>query len=128
MLTQYALLWIGAALLAVANGLLRDRLYGPRMSERAAHQLSSLLLRLWLGAYLFLLHRFWPLPSPDKALAVGLLWLVLTLLFEFLFGHYVAGQSWRRLCDDYRLFAGRLWLLVLLWIALAPYAVHRLAG
>jgi len=55
-------------------------------------------------------------------------WLVLTLAFEFLFGHYVGGHSWRSLLDDYDLLSGRLWVLVPAWLAVAPYLFHRLQG
>jgi hypothetical protein len=57
---------------------------------------------------------------------IGLTWLALTVAFEFLFGHYVAGHSWRALLNDYDLLAGRLWVLVLAWLALAPYLFYRL--
>ena len=46
------------------------------------------------------------------------------MAFEFSFGHFVAGHSWSRLFQDYNLFAGRLWVLVLLWLTLAPYLFY----
>jgi hypothetical protein len=61
----------------------------------------------------------WRPVSGRQAIAVGLIWLVMTVAFEFVFGHYVAGHSWERLLYDYDLPAGRLWSLVLAWIALA---------
>jgi len=48
------------------------------------------------------------------------------VLFEFGFGHWVAGHSWRRLLADYKLLAGRLWALVLVWIGIAPWVFYRL--
>jgi len=41
-------------------------------------------------------------------ITIGLVWLAMTVAFEFLFGDYVAGHSWDRLLHDYNLFAGRL--------------------
>ena len=52
----------------------------------------------------------------------------MTVAFEFLFGHYVAKRPWRELLRDYNLFAGRVWLVVLVWVTLAPYVVYRLQG
>jgi hypothetical protein len=49
----------------------------------------------------------------------------MTLAFEFLFGHFVAGHSWARLLQDYNLLAGRVWVLLLAWVALAPYLFYR---
>ena len=50
----------------------------------------------------------------------------MTLAFEFLFGHYVAGHSWSRLIADYNILEGRVWSLFLVWIAVLPYVVWRL--
>jgi hypothetical protein len=44
----------------------------------------------------------------------------LTVLFEFVFGHYVLGNSWDVLLADYRIWQGRLWSLVLISEAIAP--------
>ena len=127
MLIEYAFFWVGAVVLAIANGTLREKVYGPRLSERSAHQLSSLLAIVLFGLYLWLLTRFWPFETAAQAIQVGLLWLLLTVLFEFIFGHYAAGHSWPRLLYDYNLAAGRLWLLVLIWVAVAPWVIHRVA-
>jgi hypothetical protein len=54
------------------------------------------------------------------AFLVGLLWVVLTVAFEFLAGHYIFGNSWETLLADYNVFRGRVWLLVLLTNLLAP--------
>jgi len=50
----------------------------------------------------------------------------LTVAFEFLFGHFVMGNPWEALLHDYNLVAGRVWVLVLTWIAVAPIIFHRI--
>jgi hypothetical protein len=56
---------------------------------------------------------------------IGALWVTLTLAFEFLAGHYVFGTPWRQLLADYNIFRGRIWVLVLVTTAIAPWlAVH----
>jgi apolipoprotein N-acyltransferase len=57
---------------------------------------------------------------------VGLAWLALTVAFEFGFGHYAAGHSWSELLADYDPTSGRVWILIPLWVALAPYLFYRL--
>ncbi|MFM7792818.1 MAG: hypothetical protein ACKO90_33610, partial [Microcystis panniformis] len=57
---------------------------------------------------------------------IGLIWLVLTVGFEFLFGHFIAGHSWSRLGQDYNLLAGRVWIFVLLVITFAPLLFYQL--
>jgi hypothetical protein len=53
-------------------------------------------------------------------------WLGMTVAFEFLFGHYVAKRAWNELRRDYNLFAGRVWLVILVWVTIAPYVFYRL--
>ena len=58
-------------------------------------------------------------PAIGDAWTIGPLWLVMTLAFEFVGGHYLFGTSWEALLADYNIFAGRLWIIVLIatWIA-----------
>jgi hypothetical protein len=49
-----------------------------------------------------------------NVLIVSCFWVGLTVLFEFVFGHYVLGNSWDVLLADYRIWQGRLWSLVLI--------------
>jgi hypothetical protein len=123
---KYILAWIPMVGIAIANGVLRQSWYGKHLSELAAHQISTLSGIILFGVYIWLLVRFWRPTSAGQAIAIGLLWLAMTIAFEFLFGHYVAGHSWQRLLHDYNLLAGRIWLLVLVWVAVAPYLFYRL--
>lgn len=124
-LLPYILLWFPLILVGIANGVLRETTYGRRMAEVHAHQLSSLIgVALFYGAF-WLILRAYPTASAGHALGVGLVWLVMTVAFEFGFGRWVAGHSWRRLLHDYNLADGRVWALVLLAIFLAPWVFHR---
>jgi hypothetical protein len=51
--------------------------------------------------------------------------MALTVAFEFLFFHYVGGEPWPELLANYDLSEGRLWPLILLWVAVAPYLFYR---
>jgi hypothetical protein len=123
---KYVLAWFPMVAIAIANGVLRESSYGKRLSELAAHQVSTLTAVILFGVYVWSVVRIWRPASAAQAIAVGLLWLAMTIAFEFLFGHYVAGHSWQRLLLDYNLLAGRIWLLVLVWIAVAPYLFFRI--
>lgn len=123
---KYFLLWIPMLPIAVANGALREVWLRRSMAELPAHQTSTVLLLLLFAVYIWIVLRRWPPASPGQAAAVGLLWLGLTLAFEFLFGRYGSGLSWRQLLQDYNLSAGRLWIFVPLWVAAAPSVFHRL--
>jgi hypothetical protein len=59
------------------------------------------------------------------AVRIGLLWLALTVAFEFLAGHFVFRTPWHRLLADYNLAAGRIWVLVPVTTAIAPWLAAR---
>jgi hypothetical protein len=123
---KYVLFWFPMVAIAVANGALRQTWYGQHLSELRAHQISTLTAVLAFSVYIWVVVRRWRPDSAAKAFAVGMLWLVMTVAFEFLFGRYVAGHTWERLLHDYDLLAGRLWIGLLIWVAVAPYLFFRL--
>lgn len=125
MVTRYLLVWFLLALVAIANGILRQGTYGKVVSELAAHQISTLTAIFAFGAVTWIVHRFWPLQSASQAWTIGFCWLVMTVVFEFGFGHYVAGHSWEKLYADYDLLKGRVWSLVLVWVTVLPFVVFK---
>ena len=116
--------WLGGPLIGIANGTLREVACKDLVGERTAHQLSTASAIALFAGYFALLARRRPLGSTRDALAVGAAWLALTIAFEFGFGRGVAHTSWDELLADYDLRKGRLWPLVLAWIALGPALVR----
>lgn len=127
-LIAYALFWLALVPVAIANGLLRERTYGRRISELHAHQLSTLIGMFLTGLAVSLFALLAPLSDAGDAIRIGLVWVGFTVVFEFGFGHWIAGQTWARLLEDYNLFAGRLWLIFLVWLGALPYLVYRLTA
>ncbi len=115
----YGLLWLGLAVLGNINGIARQYLYADVLGDLHAHQLSTLTLIVMSGIMIWFSTKKWPL-SRVEAKAVGISWFLMTVAFEFLFGHFVVGHSWARLLYDYNIRAGRVWGLVLLWVIVAP--------
>ena len=118
---MYLLAWIPMVVIAIANGVLREGWYGKHLSELRAHQVSTVSGVLLFGVYIWVLLRLWSPASAGQALTIGLLWLGMTVAFEFLFGYYVMKRPWSDLLHDYDLFAGRVWVVVLVWVTIAPY-------
>jgi len=125
MISCYTLLWLGLPFIGILNGTIRELFYREALGELLAHQLSSFIVVLLISVYVWILEGRWKLSSSYEALAIGLIWLVLTVMFEFLFGHYVMGHSWERLFADYNVFEGRFWSIVIFWTAAAPLIVYR---
>lgn len=123
---KYVLAWFPMVVIAIANGLLRESWYGRHLSELAAHQVSTLTAVILLGVYIYSVVGIWRPASAARAIAIGVLWLSMTIAFEFIFGRYLAGHSWDRLLHDYNVLAGRLWPLVLVWVGVSPYLFYRI--
>jgi hypothetical protein len=105
----------------VANGAFRVAVLIPQLGEAAGQALSA---ALGIAIILLLSRPFIrALDAPGTKDLVGIaeLWLVLTVAFEFLFGHYVTGRSWQELASDYDVTKGRLWPFVLLSLGAAPF-------
>jgi hypothetical protein len=122
---KYLIAWLVMLLVSIANGAARDLIYARQMGELAAHQLSTLIGVLLLGLVIHGFVRRYPPSSGPQAVAIGLGWLALTLAFEFLFFHYVGGHPWSALLANYDISAGRVWIVVPLWVAIAPYVFFR---
>lgn len=124
---RHLLAWLVLLGVAMLNGTLRDFSYGRHMSELSAHQLSTVIGMLLFGLVIHRYVRRWPPGSALEAGCIGMFWLLLTVAFEFLFFHYVAGHPWQVLLENYDMAAGRLWPLLLCWVAVAPYLFFRLS-
>ena len=128
MLMKYFLAWFPMTVIAIANGAMRELLYKESLGEMAAHRLSTASLIFLFGIYVFIIMRIWRLQSSRHAIFIGCMWFAMTVAFEFGFGHYVAGNPWSRLLANYNILAGRVWLLVLIWILTLPYIIYRVMG
>ena len=126
MILRGVLAWCVLVLTAVLNGTFRVALLNPRLGEPSGHIVSSLMLSLFILLLAWVLVPWVDPRSAGDALALGGEWLLLTLVFEFGFGHFVAHKPWSELLADYNVAAGRIWVLVLLTTFLAPLIVVRL--
>jgi hypothetical protein len=121
---KYLLLWFPLLMIAIINGALRDLWYKNFTGELAAHQVSTVTLILFFSLFIGFVFQKYPPSSSTQALLVGVIWVGMTLAFEFGFGKW-RGNSWEQLLQDYNVFEGRLWLLVPLWVMIAPYLFYR---
>ena len=110
----YAASWVGMMILAILNGALREKVYDRFMQELSAHQLSAFIVLILFGVYIWVLTGICRIESSKQALVIGGMWLVMTVAFEFVFGHYVMRHPWNRLFRDYNLLKGRVRPLVLI--------------
>ncbi|MHC1757249.1 MAG: hypothetical protein AB9861_17760 [Methanosarcina sp.] len=117
-------MWFLFVIVAILNGGFREKFVTPRLGKQTAHIISTLIFIcvILTGTYLFLGSLNVDLSRSDL-LFIGGFWLTMTILFEFIFGHYVMGHPWETLLADYNIFKGRVWILVLITTFLAPLFV-----
>jgi hypothetical protein len=127
-LRRWVVAWLGASVLGIVNGGIRDFAYEERVGESTAGQISTGTLIALLALFFWVLQRSWPLATRRDALSVGAIWVVLTVLFEFGFGSAVEGLAWGEMLEPYDVTKGNIWILVLLWIAVGPMAVRAIAA
>ncbi len=126
MMLKYLAGWFGLLIIAVINGSIRDFIYKPYVGELAAHQISTLVLAILIGAYVWLLEKRISPVSTIQDWLIGFCWLAMTVSFEFLFFHFVRGIPWQLLLLDYNIMEGRIWIFVLIWTALAPRIIWQI--
>jgi len=116
------------ACLAVANGVLRENVMAPITGMGMALPLSGISLSLIVLVVSYFSLGFLGVRTAAIYWLIGLQWVVMTLAFEFLFGHFVVGKSWSTLLQTFNLAKGDLFLLVLLVSLVSPYLMARLKG
>lgn len=124
LLPRAILTWVLFIPIAIANGVIRESLYAPWVDDLTAHQISTVIA---IVAYVLLayvmLRKIILNASVGTLWLVGMLWVIMTIAFEFGFGHYVDGASWSELLTDYNLLAGHMWGLFLVGIFATPHLV-----
>ncbi len=111
--------WLLFMVTAVINGVFRVSRLQLTMTEYRAHVTSTLLLCLALLIEMSVFLELVGDRSQGWLIALGAMWALLTLGFEFGFGRAM-GQSWATLLENYNLLRGRIWPLVPLILLLTP--------
>jgi len=110
--------------IAILNGALRDLWYKSFLGELIAHQLSTITLILLFGLFIGFVFQRYPPTSSSQAILIGIMWVVMTLAFEFGFGRW-RGNSWDKLLQDYNIIEGEIWVFIPLWVLFAPFLFYK---
>ena len=120
--------WLVLIVAEILHGVARGVVLVPHVGEFRSNQIGvfsgsiiilviALIFVRWIGA-----------SRTTDLLAVGVLWLALTLAFEILFGRFVVGASWERLAADYNLLDGGLLPFGMLVLMLSPLIAGKVRG
>lgn len=122
------LVWLGILILAMANGAFREGVLIPRLGSPAGLVTSGVILSLLILAAAWAVLPWFGTLRASRCWTIGLLWLALTLAFEFGFGRLARRKPWPELLQAYTFRGGNLWPLVLAVTVLAPWIAARLRG
>jgi hypothetical protein len=123
---KHILWWFAFPFVAILNGTLRELTYKNFVGDLPAHQISTVTGIIFFGIILYFIFKKWKIESIKHAILIGVIWLGLTIVFEFGFGHYIMGNPWQKLLNDYNLAERRVWSLFLLWITIAPFIFYKI--
>lgn len=122
------LLWFGLMVIAIGNGTVRIKLIIPYTGLGLGLAISTVMLCTLILLTTWISIRWMGPSTALQAWSIGLLWLVMTLSFEFGAGHFLFKKSWSELLVDYDVTQGRIWVLVPIVTVLAPWWMGKLRG
>ncbi len=91
MILRILAVWVLFIPLAILNGAVREGILVPWLGNSTALPLSGIMLSCLIILTTYLLFP-WLKAAPRQLWAIGTIWLLLTVLFEFGFGHFVVGK------------------------------------
>jgi hypothetical protein len=62
----YAASWTGMVMLAILNGVIRERTYGRFMRELTSHQISTFVGLILFGVYIWVLTGLFTIERQDR--------------------------------------------------------------
>jgi hypothetical protein len=98
----------------------------PKLGEHIGQIIGTLIFCPVIFAVTWYSIR-WINPNGIRdAIIVGILWLILIEAFEFLAGRYLFGKSLGQLFYEYKIWEGRIWVLILATLLASPIIAAKL--
>jgi hypothetical protein len=120
--------WIVLIFAEILHGIARGAFLVPQVGEFRSGQIGVFTGSLIILAIALVFVRWIGASRSSQLLGVGILWLCLTLAFEFSFGHFVVGASWERLAADYNVVEGGLLPFGMVVLMLSPLITGKVRG
>ena len=121
-------IWFVIVIAAILNGTFREKVLVPVIGAEMALPLSGILLAVLVFLVAFMLVSSIGSSETKVYILLGLLWVILTLSFEFLFGHFIAGRSWHEIMQVFNVKKGDLFIVVLAITGVSPWLAAKARG
>ena len=125
-LTRSFLVWLLMMAAESVHGALRTFLLVPYVGDFRARQIGAIAGSAIILALAYLFIEWIGEKDTGALLIVGLMWLVMTLAFEFTLGRFALGYDWQRILEDYDVSKGGLLLFGVTFMALSPLVASAL--
>lgn len=119
--------WFLFMIFAIINAVIRNIIYKPIIGDLRAHQISTIIFIAIILIVTYFSFRLSKIQlTTQQIFIIGTIWLLATICFEFIAGHYAFGNSWDTLFADYNVLKGRIWIFVLITLFLSPFITNKL--
>lgn len=119
-------MWLVVMAVEFVHGTVRWIFLRPRVGNFRSSQIGVFTGSVLLLLIVYVCEPWMALQGFADCLRVGLLWVVLTLAFEWNFGRYVLGRTWESIAAEYNLSHGGLMPVGLAIFAMKPWIAWRL--
>lgn len=121
-------IWLIFIVVESLNGTIRTLWLVPLLGELQAHQVSFVTGSLIILTISTIFVRWLTISNFLQAISIGVLWMLLTVVFEVGLGRFAFGYSWSQIATDYDLSQGRLMSIGLALLVLAPLIAAKIRG
>lgn len=121
-------IWFLIAVLAVGNGVFRQSVLVPGIGHSLALPLSGIILSVIVFAVTCLFFSFFGKQTVLGYFLIGVQWVVMTLVFEFMLGHYLLDRSLSEILQVFDIMNGDFFLIVLLVSLFSPLLSAKIKG
>lgn len=118
-------IWLLVIPCAILNGGFRDLILTPILGEYALPA-SGIMLSI----IIFILCLI-GIPRMERGNSstykiMGIVWIILTIAFEFIFGNLIMNKSIPELIKAYDITTGNLWLIVVILTGVYPFIIAKI--
>ena len=120
--------WLLIIFAESVHGTLRQLFLAPLVGDFTARRIAFFVGMLLIFGITYFFIRWICAENAKQLFAVGLMWMVLTTLFEFGLGRFVLNYSWERMLEDYNISRGGMMGFGLLFMIFAPWLAAKIRG
>ena len=117
--------WFILVIAAILNGGFRNAVITPSFGAQTGHVISTIILTLIIFVIAYFFVSILKTVTQKDLWLIGIIWLLATLSFDFIFGHYAIGPSWSKLFSDYNFLKGRFFMLIIISTLIAPFIAGK---